>query len=195
MGGNFQTVYTKVPSHGEHAIGFGFTNRIGEGGDWGSLNPSLPEQSPLEPYPFPGYYNWAGGYGTYLQYWYSSGSPSEGTVLCHQGVGSGQQGLGATQCGVTGPTTQITETETVRGQKYEWNLNPVLQVNQTVGCPGDSGGPWFVESGSPTAVGIYDAQTEGISGHPTCGGTVWMTTTSEINAVFTAGGFTLVLFG
>lgn len=111
--------------------------------------PSLPEHAPLEPYPFAGYYNWAGGYGTYLQYWYNSGSPSEGTILCHQGFGSGEEGLGATQCGVTGATTETIEAGTIHGVYYEWHLKPVLRVNQTVICPGDSGGPWFVEELEP----------------------------------------------
>lgn len=193
MGGNFATVYSEVPGRGGEAIGYGYEDRLGEGGDWGSINMSLPLGQPFEPNPFGGYWNWAGGYGAQLRYWYNNGWPAEGTIVCHQGVGSGLYSTGATQCGVVGQSTSINETIEIGSEKKTYLLKPVLQINQTVGCHGDSGGPWFLQSSEPTAVGIFDALSSGLNEH--CGGTVWITTTSEINQLYSEGGYSFGLYG
>jgi hypothetical protein len=189
MGNQGVTVYSYVPGKGEGAIGTTYEDRLGEGGDFGSINFAAPVGKPFEPYPYDGYWNWAGGYGTHLQYWYNQGWPAEGTTACHQGIGSGLYSTGATQCGVVGPSTSVP----VKVGKLEYLLKPVLQINQTVACQGDSGGPWFLESGSPTAIGITDAGNNGLNEH--CGGTAWITTTSEINKIYAEGGYSFTLYG
>jgi hypothetical protein len=189
MGGSYANNHTEVPGHGEVTIGYGVLHALGTGGDWGTVVFSPPLSSPLESSAFPGYYNWAGGYGTDLQAWYNSGWPAEGTIVCHQGIGSGLYSTGATQCGVVGQST--TNEEEDEGHTY--TLNPVLQINETVVCGGDSGGPWFLESEKPTAVGITDTRSSGLNEH--CGGAGWITTTSQINKMYANEGVSFGLYG
>jgi hypothetical protein len=190
MGGDYAPVYTQVPpSDTQVSPGFTILMALGEGGDWGSINPKMPLPSPLAPYPEGGYYNWAGGYSTALQYWYNNGWPAKGTIVCHQGYGSGVQLGQATQCGVVNVSTSIMVE--VSGQKV--TLNPMLEIEKTAACEGDSGGPWFLESANPTAVGIQSSATVGTI-NKNCGSTAWMTTTSEVNKIYNAIGYTFSLY-
>jgi hypothetical protein len=183
MGGAGSRVYSYDLSSSAQ-IGYAYFGNFGYG-DWGYLYPTNPPPSGLDPglgRPYGGYFNWATGTLVRLSYYYNSGVPSNGVVVCHQGEGSWAYLGHGTECGTVAGVTSVAVSGTV--------LTGMLQINSTEACLGDSGGPWDLSS-SATAVGIQSSAA--IPTGSGCGTTAWATPVSIPLQAYSAYG--IVLYG
>jgi len=156
-------------------------------GDWGYLYPTNPPPSGLDPglgRPYGGYFNLGSGTLVRLNYYYSTGVPSSGTVICHNGLGSVEYLGNGTQCGTAGGTTSVN----VNNDGTTTTLSNMLQVNSTEECFGDSGGPWDLAS-SATAVAIQSSAS--IPSGSNCGTTAWATPVSTPMQAYSPWDITL----
>ena len=156
------------------SVGYQYVGSFGGGGDWGYIYTNNPPPAGLDPglgRPYGGYFNWGSGTLVPLAYYYNSGVPSSGTVICHNGEGSVDFLGNGTQCGTAGGLTSVN----VNNDGTTTTLGNMLQVNSTEECYGDSGGPWHLSS-SATAVAIQSAAS--IPGASNCGTTAWATPVS-----------------
>jgi hypothetical protein len=188
LGGAGSTVSTydlaKTVSFGNQYLG-----SFGGDGDWGYIYVTTPPPSGLDPglgRPFGGYVNLDNKGIVGLAHYYSSGVPSSGTVICHNGEGSVDYLGNGTQCGTAGGMTSVN----VNNDGTTTTLDNMLQVNSTEECFGDSGGPWDLSSNA-TAVGIQSSAS--IPTGANCGTTAYATPIS--NAIQAYSAYNLVLYG
>jgi hypothetical protein len=173
LGGATSTVYTNDLTSNV-AFGDQDLGSFNGGGDWGYIYTNNPPPAGLDPglgRPYGGYFNWGSGTLVRLAYYYTSGVPSSGTVVCHNGEGSVLYLGNGTQCGTAGGLTSVN----VNHDGTTVTLGNMLQVNSTEECSGDSGGPWDLSS-SATAVAIQSAAS--IPNGRNCGTTAWATPVS-----------------
>ena len=173
LGGAGSTVSTYDLS-ANVSFGHQYLGSFGGGGDWGYIYTNNPPPAGLDPglgRPYGGYFNWGSGTLVRLAYYYNSGVPSSGSVICHNGEGSVEFLADGTQCGTAGGLTSVS----VNNDGTTTTLGNMLQVNSTEECYGDSGGPWDLSS-SATAVAIQSAAS--IPGGSNCGTTAWATPVS-----------------
>ncbi len=156
------------------SFGYQYVGAFNGGGDWGYIYTDNPPPAGLDPglgRPYGGYFNWGSRTLVRLAYYYNSGVPSSGTVICHNGLGSVSYLGNGTQCGTAGGLTSVN----VNRNGTTTTLGNMLQVNSTEECYGDSGGPWDLAS-SATAVAIQSAAS--IPSGSNCGTTAWATPVS-----------------
>jgi hypothetical protein len=173
LGGAGSTVSTYDLSSNV-TFGYEYLGQFNGGGDWGYIYDDNPPPSGLDPglgRPYGGYFNWGSGTLDRLDYFYSTGVPSSGTVICHNGEGSVDYLRDGTQCGTAGGLTSVN----VNRDGTTTTLGNMLQVNSTEECFGDSGGPWDLSSAN-TAVAIQSAAS--IPTGSNCGTTAWATPVS-----------------
>jgi hypothetical protein len=173
LGGAGSTVSTYDLS-ANVSFGHQYLGAFNGGGDWGYIYTNNPPPTGLDPglgRPYGGYFNWGSGTLVRLAYYYNSGVPSSGTVICHNGEGSVTFLGNGTQCGTAGGLTSVN----VNRNGTTTTLGNMLQVNSTEECYGDSGGPWDLSS-SATAVAIQSSAS--IPAGSNCGTTAWATPVS-----------------